>query len=75
MKMEKQFKSSPFHNVDYFLFIIVATCTDGYKDQDETDIDCGGASCSPCGLNKNCLNETDCASGNCYLTTHTCQGK
>lgn len=25
-----------------------ATCSDGIKNQDETGIDCGGASCSPC---------------------------
>ncbi len=26
-----------------------ATCSDGIQNQDETGIDCGGASCSPCG--------------------------
>ena len=26
-----------------------ATCSDGVQNQDETGIDCGGASCSPCG--------------------------
>jgi len=45
-----------------------ATCSDGIKNQDETGIDCGGASCSPCntggtgggtGNGKACIVTTD----------------
>jgi len=41
------------------------TCFDSIKNQDETDIDCGGNSCSTCALNKACTASTDCASGLC----------
>lgn len=41
-----------------------ATCSDGIQNQDETGIDCGGASCSPCSNNgggngTNCIVTTD----------------
>lgn len=43
-----------------------ATCSDGIQNQDETGIDCGGASCSPCsntgggtGNGSNCIVTTD----------------
>ena len=47
--------------VDIF---IIETCVDGIRNQDETDIDCGG-SCDRCGLGKLCLADTDCISGDC----------
>ncbi|MEO5730554.1 MAG: hypothetical protein ABI134_05245, partial [Byssovorax sp.] len=31
----------------------------------ETDVDCGGPACAPCGDTKKCLVETDCVSGVC----------
>ena len=31
-----------------FCFIPAPTCTDGIKNGDETEIDCGGSSCEPC---------------------------
>lgn len=37
----------------------VPTCSDETKNQDETDVDCGG-SCSPCQDGKSCLADTDC---------------
>jgi hypothetical protein len=37
------------------------SCTDGVKDQDETDVDCGGSHCSACGGGKMCLMTSDCA--------------
>jgi hypothetical protein len=40
-------------------------CSDGMKDQDETDLDCGGATCLPCANAKACLLPRDCASGFC----------
>jgi hypothetical protein len=39
-------------------------CNDGIFDYDETDIDCGGP-CSPCPLDRNCVVDEDCLSGNC----------
>jgi hypothetical protein len=41
------------------------SCTDSRKNQDETDVDCGGTYCSPCGQGKKCKNDTDCQSGAC----------
>jgi hypothetical protein len=39
-------------------------CTDGVKDGNETDVDCGG-SCAPCAFGGVCLIATDCVSGVC----------
>lgn len=44
------------------------TCDDGIKNQDETDIDCGG-SCNPCADAMNCLSNSDCVSNYCYNDT------
>ena len=41
------------------------TCSDGEQNQDETDVDCGGAICGRCPNLKNCLTDNDCISGNC----------
>jgi hypothetical protein len=41
-----------------------ATCLDGSKNGDETDVDCGG-SCARCGLLKQCRQWDDCITGNC----------
>jgi hypothetical protein len=41
------------------------TCVDGLKNGGETDIDCGGPSCAPCGDGNTCLGNADCQSGNC----------
>jgi hypothetical protein len=57
------------------------TCTDGIRNGDETDVDCGGA-CARCGLGKRCVHLTDCASGACdgsgtcveCLTAASCPG-
>ena len=37
-------------------------CDDLVRNLDETDIDCGGRSCEPCGLGKICLDDRDCES-------------
>jgi hypothetical protein len=37
-----------------------STCDDQLQDGDETDVDCGG-SCAPCGPNKACVADADCA--------------
>jgi hypothetical protein len=36
-------------------------CHDGRLDGDESDVDCGGPSCPPCGLAQHCFVGTDCA--------------
>ena len=41
------------------------TCSDGFKNGSETDIDCGGGTCSPCADGKMCSGDTDCASDIC----------
>jgi hypothetical protein len=40
-----------------------ATCTDGIKDGNETDVDCGGVDCVPCATGKACLVNSDCIQG------------
>ena len=39
-------------------------CTDGVLNNDETDVDCGGA-CGPCDTGKDCKLGKDCQSGSC----------
>lgn len=40
-------------------------CMDGVKDADETDTDCGGATCGACGDGLACAKPSDCLSGIC----------
>lgn len=42
-----------------------ATCNDGLQNQDESDVDCGGASCNACDLGETCTTGSDCASTAC----------
>jgi hypothetical protein len=51
------------------------TCTDGVKNGNETDTDCGGPTCSACAVSRQCLVGADCTSGNCVgniCTVATC---
>ena len=51
-------------------------CSDGSKDNSETDIDCGGT-CAPskkCPLNSGCVIDGDCVTGACSINK-TCAGK
>jgi hypothetical protein len=41
------------------------SCDDGEKNQDETDVDCGGVTCEPCANESGCVGDVDCASGWC----------
>jgi len=50
---------------------IVDNCSNGVKDGAETDVDCGGASCSKCNPEKICLANSDCSTNNC--TRGTCR--
>ena len=43
---------------------VCSSCSDGIKNGDETDVDCGG-SCAPCSSGSDCLGDTDCLSGIC----------
>lgn len=57
-------------------------CEDNRKNGQETDIDCGGPACAPCGLGQGCLADSDCGSwpgcdtkkGGCACdaVTHAC---
>ncbi|MEK6964446.1 MAG: hypothetical protein AABX70_08560 [Nanoarchaeota archaeon] len=38
-----------------------ASCTDSLKNQDETDLNCGGVKCPKCALGKSCSADADCA--------------
>lgn len=40
-------------------------CKDHRRDGEETDIDCGGSFCPPCGAGKKCGRARDCQSGLC----------
>jgi hypothetical protein len=41
------------------------TCGDCIKNDLETDVDCGGDACRPCGVGKACLGDYDCLSEGC----------
>ncbi len=43
------------------------TCTDGVKNGAETDVDCGGSACSPCGNQRGCDVASDCVSMLCAM--------
>lgn len=50
------------------------SCFNGLKDGSESDINCGGPNCYPCGTNKSCVISSDCASlvckaGKCQAAT------
>jgi hypothetical protein len=49
-------------------------CSNGLKDGAETDVDCGGVTCSTkCAATKACVLGTDCASGTCSGSPKVCQ--
>jgi hypothetical protein len=41
------------------------SCSNGVKDGDETDVDCGGATCPACANAKSCNAASDCISNTC----------
>jgi hypothetical protein len=47
-------------------------CDNGARDNEETDIDCGGGMCRTCAGGRRCMADADCASGSCSSTTMTC---
>jgi hypothetical protein len=40
-------------------------CDDGRANGNETDVDCGGSDCDPCGAGAACLEPRDCAGQVC----------
>jgi Ca2+-binding RTX toxin-like protein len=42
---------------------LAATCRDGVKNGDESDVDCGGTTCGRCGDQKQCAAPSDCGAG------------
>ncbi len=44
---------------------VADACADGARNGAETDIDCGGASCSACANARACAADADCSSGAC----------
>ncbi|CAF1271625.1 unnamed protein product [Adineta steineri] len=52
---------------------LMPTCTDGVKNQDESDVDCGGAICSKkCLPQQGCTSSSDCARKNCDTKSKKC---
>jgi len=52
---------------------VALTCTDGKKDGDETDVDCGGPSCLPCAPTEACKVAADCTSQVCSGSPGVCE--
>ena len=50
-----------------------SSCSDEMLGANETDVDCGGADCSPCMTGQTCVLDSDCASGTCDPTALVCQ--
>jgi hypothetical protein len=50
------------------------SCTNFIQDGDETDVDCGGATCPRCGDGRLCAANGDCASSMCSATSHCQEG-
>ncbi|RME55293.1 hypothetical protein D6777_01000 [Candidatus Woesearchaeota archaeon] len=50
---------------------VAATCSDGIKNQDETDVDCGGSTCNACADGQSCSVNSDCQSNDCQ--SNVCQ--
>lgn len=51
-----------------------SACDNGIKDDDETDVDCGGGTCRKCAGARHCEAASDCFSGECVAATNTCVG-
>jgi hypothetical protein len=48
-------------------------CSNGQLDGDESDVDCGGQDCAPCGSGLDCNAAADCASDVCVKQNPYCQ--
>lgn len=52
----------------------VDPCADGQKNGTESDTDCGGSKCDPCGAGDSCVVATDCDSNMCDATMTCAMG-
>lgn len=59
--------------VNSLIYLVVESCEDHVKNQDESDVDCGGVKCPRCALGRRCKAECDCISDSCK--NKTCVGK
>ncbi|MDD3263766.1 MAG: hypothetical protein PHT94_02625 [Candidatus Nanoarchaeia archaeon] len=50
----------------------IPTCDDGFKNQYESDVDCGGSSCEKCDVGLYCSKDSDCQTGVCSQLTKQC---
>lgn len=50
---------------------VVSDCANDTKDNDETDVDCGGPDCAPCADGKTCVEDDDCENY-CAATSLVC---
>jgi hypothetical protein len=51
---------------------IAPVCLDDVKNGTETDVDCGGSVCPPCGVGKSCNTASDCQTDICDPVTRKC---
>jgi hypothetical protein len=54
--------------------VLAPTCSDGLRNGDESDVDCGGPLCARCAVSARCNVNGDCVSGRCndqFLWTDT----
>lgn len=47
-------------------------CANSSRDNQETDVDCGGGECRKCAGGRKCVTDGDCFSGMCVAATKTC---
>ena len=61
---------SLYSKIGSSLTTAAASCEDHLKNQDETDIDCGGIQCPKCNNTKTCKKNSDCIS--CLCINNIC---
>jgi hypothetical protein len=54
-----------YPDLDLTLLLAGPACDDNAQNGAETDVDCGGETCSPCAIDLKCLVHTDCSTNNC----------
>jgi hypothetical protein len=52
--------------------MLKCACEDGIKNENETDVDCGGGACPGCGGGQTCVQDTDCASNVAHCVKGGC---
>ncbi len=56
------------------LICLPFSCRDGTRDNDETDVDCGGETCIGCYVAEECLLDSDCVTNKCDQGLGVCVG-